>query len=193
MFQAVTPLSPDLTQEERLIAIREAFNSDHSQMTLMLAHKLSVPEVEIMRALEGVTAHELDFSRWEEIVHAFENLGNVYIVVSNGAVTIEVFGQFGKFTSADGFLNIRTKSLDMHIRSWELASMFAFHKPSHFDGHESLSFQFFDKRGNAAFKVFLNFGGNDPAPELVEKYSALIEEFAVPRMGKHVHTETQLP
>ena len=39
-------------------------------------------------------------------------------------------------------------------------------------------FQFFDKRGNAAFKVFLNFGGSDPAPELVQKYNSLIEKFA---------------
>ena len=138
-----------MTQEERLHTIREAFNSDRSQMTLMLAHKLQVQDVDIIRALEGDTSHELDFSRWEEIIRAFEELGNVHVIVSNGATTIEVYGQFGKFTNADGFLNVRTKSLDMHIRSWELASAFAFRKPSHLDGHESLSFQFFDKRGSA--------------------------------------------
>jgi putative heme iron utilization protein len=178
MFQTDTILNTELTQEERHQVIREAYDSDRSQMTMMLAHKLRVPEVEIMRALEGDTARELDFSRWEEIIRAFEPLGNVHVIVSNGATTIEVFGQFGKFTNTDGFLNVRTKSLDMHIRSWELASVFAFRKPSHLDGHESLSFQFFDKRGSAAFKVFLNFGGNEPAPELVEKYHALIGKFA---------------
>ena len=178
MFQTVPPLSPDLTQEERLIAIREAYNVDRSQMTMMLAHQLRVQEVEILRALEGDTARELDGSRWEEIIRDFESLGNVTVIVSNGASTIEVFGQFGKFTNKDGFLNVRTDSLDMHIRGWELASAFAFRKPSHLDKHQSLSFQFFDKRGSAAFKVFLNFGGSDPAPELVEKYTALIEKFA---------------
>ena len=178
MFQAVTPLSPDLTHEERLAAIRDAYQGDRSQMTLMLSHKLRVSEVEIMRALEGDTASELDFSRWEEIIRAFEALGNVHVILSNGAATIEVFGQFGKFTNTDGFLNIRTKSLDMHIRSWELAAVFAFRKPSHLDGHESLSFQFFDRKGNAAFKVFLNFGGHDPSPELTETYHALIARFS---------------
>ena len=178
MFQTVTLLSPDLTQEERLIAIREAYNVDRSQMTMMLAHQLRVQEVEILRALEGDTARELDGSRWEEIIRDFESLGDVTVIVSNGASTIEVFGQFGKFTNNDGFLNVRTDSLDMHIRGWELASAFAFRKPSHLDKHQSLSFQFFDKRGSAAFKVFLNFGGSDPAPELVEKYTALIEKFA---------------
>ena len=133
MLQTAAPLSPDLTQTKRLVAIREAYNADRSQITLMLSYKLRVPEVDILRALEGETAHELDFSRWEEIVRAFELLGDVTVIVSNGATTIEVFGRFGKFTNADGFLNIRTKSLDMHIRSWELASVFAFRKPSHLD------------------------------------------------------------
>jgi len=178
MFQTATPLSPDLTHAERLTAIREAYNTDRSQMTLMLAYKLRVPEVDVIRALDGDTAHELDFSRWEAIIRAFEDLGNVHVIVSNGATTIEVYGQFGKFTNADGFLNVRTKSLDMHIRSWELASVFAFRKPSHLDGHESLSFQFFDKRGSAAFKVFLNLGSNEPSPELLEKYTTLIAKFS---------------
>jgi len=177
MFQTDLTLSPILTPDERHQAIRQAFNNDRTQMTLMLAHRLRVAEVEILRALEGDTAHELDFARWEEIIHAFEALGNVHVILSNGAATIEVFGQFGAFSNKDGFLNVRTKSLDMHIRSWELASLFAFRKPSHLDGHESLSFQFFDKMGNAAFKVCLNFGGHDPSPELRERYQGLIEEF----------------
>jgi putative heme iron utilization protein len=178
MFQTHASLSPDLTQEERLIAIREAYNADRSQMTMMLAHQLRVQEVEILRALESDTACELDFSRWEEIIRAFEPLGNVTVIVSNGATTIEVFGQFGKFTNKEGFLNVRTDSLDMHIRGWELASAFAFRKPSHLDKHESLSFQFFDKRGNAAFKVFLNFGGSEPTTELKQTYNELIKKFA---------------
>jgi putative heme degradation protein len=77
-------------------------------------------------------------------------------------------------------LNVRTDTLDMHIRGWELASVFAFRKPSHLDRHESLSFQFFDKRGNAAFKVFLNFGGSEPSPELKQTYNDFIQKFKKP-------------
>src|SRR5574338_409715 len=153
MFQTSVTLSPEMTETERQQAIREAYNQDRSQMTLMLAHQLRVQEVDILRALEGDTARELDFARWEEIIRAFEALGDVTVIVSNGSTTIESFGQFGGFNNAQGFLNIRSKSLDMHIRGWELASVFAFRKPSHLDKHESLSFQFFDKRGNSAFKV----------------------------------------
>ncbi len=177
MFQTDITLSPEMTKVERQNAIRHAFNQDRSQMTLMLAHQLQIPEVEIIRALEGDTARELNFSRWEELIRAFEELGEVTVIVSNGATTIESFGQFGGFNNAHGFLNVRSKSLDMHIRGWELDSVFAFRKPSHLDKHESLSFQFFDRRGNAAFKVFLNFGGKEPAPELVEKYSEFIQKF----------------
>jgi putative heme iron utilization protein len=169
-----------MTREERLVVIRAAYNADRSQMTMMLAHQLRVQEADILRALEGDTVHDLDFSRWEEIIRAFEPLGEVTVIVSNGAATIEVFGQFGKFNNAQGFLNVRTDSLDMHIRGWELASVFAFRKPSHLDKHESLSFQFFDKRGNAAFKVFLNFGGSEPSPELKQTYSDFIQKFKKP-------------
>lgn len=157
--------------------IRDTFNADRKQMTLMVARKMRVPEVEVIRSLEGDIAHELDSSRWEEIIRAFEDLGNVHVIVSNGATTLEAFGQFGKFSSTDGFFNVQTKSLDMHIRSWELASVFAFRKPSHTDGREVLSFQFYDQRGESAFKVFLTFGGNDPSHELIQKYNQLLEKF----------------
>ncbi|KXK13166.1 MAG: ChuX-like family protein [Chloroflexi bacterium OLB14] len=177
MFQTSVNLSPDLTAEERAQAIRDAYNQDRSQMTLMLAHQLKIQEVEILRALQGDTAFEFDATRWEEIIRDFEALGQVTVIVSNGATTVEVFGQFGKFFNKDGFLNIRTDTLDMHIRGWELASVFAFKKPSHLDKHESLSIQFYDRRGNAAFKVFFNFGGDEPSAELVEKYNQFIEKF----------------
>ena len=157
--------------------IRDTFNADRKQMTLMVARKMRVPEVEVIRSLEGDIAHELDSARWEEIIRAFEGFGNVHVIVSNGATTLEAFGQFGKFSSTDGFFNVQSKSLDMHIRSWELASVFAFRKPSHTDGREALSFQFYDQRGESAFKVFLTFGGSDPAPELIQKYNEILEKF----------------
>ncbi len=170
---------PALTiAEDRYTAIRQAFDADRSQMTLMLARQMQLPEVEVIRALQGDLAHELDASRWEQIIRAFEALGNVHVIVSNGAVTLEAFGQFGKFSLTDGFLNVQTKSLDMHIRTWELASVFAFRKPSHTDGREALSFQFFDRRGDCAFKVFLTFGGHDPSPDVLERYESLIRLFA---------------
>ncbi|MEW6029232.1 MAG: ChuX/HutX family heme-like substrate-binding protein [Chloroflexota bacterium] len=173
-----TTLGPDLTTEERTAAIREAFNQNRGQMTLLLARQLGVPEVEVIRALPDGLSTELDAARWEEIIRAFEALGNVHVIVSNGAATLEAFGQFGKFSNTDGFFNVQTKSLDMHIRSWELAAVFAVTKPGHTDGHKTISFQFFDRRGDAAFKVFLTFGGHDPSPELMNQFDELTNRFS---------------
>ena len=63
--------------------IRDAFNEDRTQMTLMLARKMNVPEIEVIRALEGDLSQELEFTRWEEIIRSFEELGNVHVIVSN--------------------------------------------------------------------------------------------------------------
>ena len=43
MFQTNISLSPEMTANERNQAIREAYNQDRSQMTLMLAHQLNIP------------------------------------------------------------------------------------------------------------------------------------------------------
>lgn len=173
------PVLTGLNEIERLATIREAFDRDRKQMVLLLARQLGVPEVEVVRAMPEDIVEELDFDRWEEIIRSFESLGDVHVIVSNGATTLENVGQFGKFSSSQGFFNVQTKSLDMHIRTQALASIFAVRKPSHTDGKEALSFQFFDQAGHAAFKVFLSFGGKDPSPERQAQYTEIIERFRV--------------
>ena len=102
---------------------------------------------------------ELDIARWQELLKSFEAFGSVRVLVSNGATTVEVHGQFGGFSTAVEFFNVQTDSLDMHIRWQQLAAVFAVEKPGHMDGTATRSFQFFDQTGAAAFKVFLNFRG----------------------------------
>lgn len=63
MLQPAT-FTTENSREHELAAIREAFNRDRSQMTLMLVHRLQITEVEILRALEGDLAHEFDAARW---------------------------------------------------------------------------------------------------------------------------------
>ena len=45
MFQTDPDLRTEMTELERQQTIRDAFNRDRSQMTLMLAYKLRIPEV----------------------------------------------------------------------------------------------------------------------------------------------------
>ena len=146
-------------QSETPDQIRAAVEKNPRKMTLQLARDLGVPEVEVIRAFPVDRVMELTIGRWEDLLRSFEGLGSVRVLVSNGAATIEVDGQFGGFSTAGEFFNVQTDSLDMHFRWGELAAVFAVEKPGHMDGMATCSFQFFDQAGAAAFKVFLNFGG----------------------------------
>jgi putative hemin transport protein len=139
--------------------VREAVAKNPRKMTLQLARDLGVPEVDVIRAFPSERVTELDPARWEELLRRLEPLGKVRVLVSNGAATIEVDGQFGGFSTTGEFFNVQTDSLDLHLRWQQLAALFAVEKPGHMDGSPTRSFQFFDRSGAAALKVFLNFGG----------------------------------
>jgi putative hemin transport protein len=98
----------------------------------------------------------------------------VWVLVSNGAATVEVAGQFGGFSTAGEFFNVQTATLDMHVRWPELAAAFAVEKPGHLNGPATYSLQFFDRAGAAAFKVFLNFGAAIP-PDRLALFRRLVE------------------
>jgi putative heme iron utilization protein len=156
--------------------IRAAVEKNPRKMTLQLARDLGVPEVEVIRAFPVDRVMELDIARWEELLQSFEAIGSVRVLVSNGAATIEVDGQFGGFSTVGEFFNVQTNSLDMHIRWQQLSAAFAVEKPGHMDGMATRSFQFFDQSGAAAFKVFLNFGGPIP-PEREAMFVELRRKF----------------
>jgi putative heme utilization carrier protein HutX len=179
VLEQTVPILEGMSEIERASAIREVFDRDRKQMVLLLARQLGVPELEVVRAMPTELVVELDFPQWENIIRSFEVLGDVHVIVSNGATTLENVGQFGKFSNSQGFFNVQTKSLDMHIRTQALSAAYAVRKPSHTDGKDALSFQFFDRGGDAAFKVFLTFGGKEPTPERLAQYNEIIERFKV--------------
>ncbi len=165
--------------------VSEALTREPGAMTLQLARDLGVPEAEVVRALPDGRSAELDAARWQEIIGAFEDVGQVHVIVSNGATTLEAVGQFGGFSLWGDFFNVQTKSLDMHIRWPELGSVFAVEKRSHMNAEvTTLSVQFFDRAGHSAFKVFLNFGGR-PSEERRRQFDQLRDRF-VPRPGEHI-------
>jgi len=168
-------------QEQAAERLREAVRRQPRKMTLQLARELGVPEVEVIRAFPAERAAELDAARWEDIFRSFEALGQVRVLVSNGAATIEVVGQFGGFSTTGEFFNVQTDSLDLHLRWRELAAAFAVEKPGHMDGLTTCSVQFFDRAGAAALKVFINFG-EAPASERLRLFRQLRDRFrAAPR------------
>jgi putative heme utilization carrier protein HutX len=162
--------------DERADRIRAAIQANPGVMTMTLARELDVPEAEIIRHLPDGRAVELDAARWEELLRAFPDLGTLHVIVTNGGATLESVGEFGNFSTWGEFFNVQTKTLDMHIRWPQLSAIFAVEKPSHMNGVNTYSFQFFDRQGSAAFKVFVNFGGPIPA-ERVAAFSRLREHF----------------
>src|SRR3984885_16371094 len=88
--------------------IRAAVEQNPRKMTLQLARDLGVPEVEVIRAFPVDRVVELDIARWEELLRSLESLGSVRVLVSNGAATIEVDGEFGGFSTTGEFFNFQT-------------------------------------------------------------------------------------
>ena len=177
----VTPAREDSRSDAA--RIRAALERNPRKMTVQLARELGVPEVEVIRAMPAGTVTELDVSRWEELLRAIEDLGDVHVIVTNGSVTLEAFGRFGNFsTFGEGegrYFNVQTRSLDMHLRPATLGAIFAVEKPGHMDGVNTLSLQFYHRDGSAAFKVFLTFGGTAPPPKRVEQFEALRGRFSI--------------
>jgi putative heme iron utilization protein len=82
-----------LGEKERSEVIRQAFERDRKQMVLLLALQFGVPEEEIVRAMPSELVEKLDLDRWEAMIRQFEDLGDVHVIVSNGAVTLENVGR----------------------------------------------------------------------------------------------------
>lgn len=146
-------------------------------MTSVLAKQYDLSEVEIMSILPPDQITRLDVARWETIIRSFEEVGNVHVIMSNASGVLEVFGQFGNFSRTGPFFNVQTKSIDMHLRPDSLAHVFAIEKPGHMDGVSTLSIQFFNHDGHAAFKVFFTFGGKAPIPERRAQWEAIRDRF----------------
>jgi putative hemin transport protein len=167
------------TDTDLATRVRAAFEDDPGAMTMQLARNFGVAEAAVVRAMPDGRAVELDVRRWEEILGRLATMGDVNVIVTNGAATLECVGRFGNFSTWGEFFNVQTKSLDMHIRYGNLASVFAVEKPSHMTGVNTLSVQFYDTAGAAAFKVFLNFG-EKVKPERQAQFAALREDFRKP-------------
>ncbi len=162
----------DREMSDRRDEIRAALAADPMEMTLQVAKRLGVPEVDVIRELPDGRSVELDAARWEEVLRALEGCGQVHVIVSNTTVTCEVTGTFGGFSTWGEFFNVQSGSLDLHIRWKRIATIWAIEKPSHTDGTRTLSIQLYDTDGAAALKAFIVFAGKPS-----EKRQALFTSF----------------
>lgn len=159
--------------------VAEYFQTNPRAMTMVAARELGISEAQVMRNLPSDRVTELAAARFREMMDGLADYEKVHVIVSNGATTMEAFGKFGNFSTYGPFFNVQSKTLDMHIRQDEIDSVFAVEKPGHLDGVVTLSIQFYDRKGNSAFKVFLTFGNKAPSEECRQWWVDFRDKFAI--------------
>jgi putative heme iron utilization protein len=146
-------------------------------MTSVLARRHRLREIDVIGVLPPEQVTELDAGKWEAILRSFEDVGDVHVIMSNRSGVMEAFGRFGNFSRMGPYFNVLTKSLDMHLLPDTFARIFSVEKPSHMDGKPTLSIQFFNIDGDAAFKVFFSFGKAAPTDERRTMWERMRERF----------------
>lgn len=170
------------TENNKAEEIREWFRKDPSRMTMVASRHFEVPEAEVIKSLVGEwPLTELRADAFRDIMEGLQEVGMVRIFVRSHACVMECDGNLGeaKFSNTGPFFNVDGGGLDMHIMAKEITSAYALEKKSHMnpDDH-TYSIQFYDKFGNAAFKIFLWQDFPKTPAAIVEKYRALVEKTA---------------
>jgi putative hemin transport protein len=164
---------------DRVEAVRAWFRADPSRMTMMAARKFDVPEQAVVATLIGqwpIVLLRNDCFR--ELMEALPGLGTMRVFVRSRAAVIEAVGVFGGFSETGPFFNVQTDTLDMHILHEEIAAIYAVEKRGHDSDNATHSFQFFDHRGDAAFKAFLWEDFPHVPPARIESFRTLAQQLA---------------
>jgi putative hemin transport protein len=159
--------------------IRAYFAPDRSRMTMMAARKLGVPERTVLDALVGFwPVVRLRPGAFRPLVEALGELGPMRVFVRSKAAVMETVGTFGGLSETGPFLNVQTDTLDMHIFHDEIAAVYSVEKTGHDTTFATHSFQFFDRRGDSAFKAFLWDNFPDVPAHRVEHFRELTRRFS---------------
>jgi putative heme iron utilization protein len=166
-------MTPELAEK-----VRRHVAENPRAMTVEMARRFGVPEVEIVRAQIPECARELNAAGFPEIIERLSRLGMCQVIVTNAGCTMESVGVFGGISITGPYLNVQTDSLDMHIRKEAVRAAFCFDKPGHLDGVLRHSVQFYAADGSAVFKAFVQPGAQGRyTPEQEAEYAALSRDF----------------
>jgi putative hemin transport protein len=167
------------TKAQLVESIRAYFETDRSRLTMMAARHFHVPERTVVDALVGHwPIVRLREGVVRELVEALPGLGILRVFVRSRAAVMETVGTFGGLSETGPFLNVQTETLDLHLLPNEVASVYAVEKIGHDSENVTHSFQFFDREGDAGFKVFLWENFPNVPLDRVAAFQGLIERFA---------------
>jgi putative hemin transport protein len=159
--------------------IRAWFGDDSSRMTMMAARKFAVPERTVVEALaDHWPIVRLRDDAFHELMQALPDMGPLRVFVRSKAAILEVVGTFGGYSETGPFFNVQTDDIDMHLLPAEIASIYTVEKRGHDSDYATHSFQFFDRNGDAALKLFIWDSFPNVPPARVEAFHALKERLA---------------
>jgi len=131
-----------------------------AKSTGAMAVDLGVSEMEVIRNLPADMVKEVSKERFDEIIEDISQWGTLMVIVSNGSIILEIKAPFPVGTYGHGYYNLESSNTPIggHIRADDLSAIFFVSRP--YMDMETHSIQFFNKNGNAMFKLFLGWDEN---------------------------------
>ncbi len=138
-----------------------------------IARDYSVSTFEVLRALPEEHRTILPGSKFEDILKAVTEWGEVLFIVHTADIVLECAGKIPPGTFGRGYFNLHGDSpIGGHIKAENCSHIAFVSRP--FMGRPSRSLQFFNAAGEAMFKIFVRRDKErNLLPEQVERFDAL--------------------
>ncbi len=145
-----------------------------------IARDYGTSTFEVVRALPAEHCTVVPGSRFEEILRALTEWGEVLFIVHTSDIVLECAGKVPPGSFGRGYFNLHGDSpIGGHIKAENCANIAFVSRP--FMGRPSCSLQFFNGTGEAMFKVFVRRDSErNLIAEQVERFDALRRRIAAP-------------
>jgi len=150
-------IKTDASLRDRLLAQR---TTQPGARIRQLADALGVPEGAAIAALCGMESTRLA-PRWETFFEELPRLGAVMALTRNDAVVHEKDGEYGRITFIGHMVQVANTHIDLRIFLQHWRHLFAVTQET--QSGPLLSFQIFDKAGQAVHKIYLRPTSNKTA------------------------------
>jgi hypothetical protein len=143
-----------------------------------IARDYAVSTFDVVRALPEEHRAIVPGSRFEEVLQALTEWGEVLFIVHTPDIVLECAGTIPPGSSARGYFNLHGDSpIGGHIKAENCAHIAFVSRP--FMGRPSRSLQFFNGAGEAMFKIFVRRDKErNLLPAQVERFDALRSRLA---------------
>lgn len=138
----------------KLALLRDRLAEKPDGVVESLAREIGVPTQVVLEALPAEARTFVGAERFEEVWDEAGRWGEVLFIVHTPDIVLECTGSLPKGTHGQGYFNIHGDSpIGGHIRASNCAAIYLVDRLFH--GRRSCSIQFFNREGEAMFKIFV--------------------------------------